>query len=135
MAWQSFIQGLRRLGRPGDADADLNDEVAQFIDASAREHMRRGLPRAAAERAARLEFVGVEAAKEDVRTSGWDGAIASFVRDIALGARAIRRNPTFAAVTCLTLALGIGANTAMFTVIDAVILRPLPYRQPSSLVL
>ena len=135
MTWQSLIHGLRRLWRPAEADAELRDEVAQFLEASAREQMQRGLSRAAAERAAKLEFGGVEAAKEGIRASGWDGAIAGFVRDFAGGVRAIRRNPTFAAVTCVTLALGIGANTAMFTVIDAVILRPLPYRQPSSLAL
>jgi predicted permease len=135
MSWASITEGLRRLFRRKEIDDELDDEVAQFLEASAREHMARGLSRADAERAARIEFGGVESAKENIRAAGWDGALDSFTRDVSGGVRALRRNPTFAAVTCLTLALGIGVNTAMFTVVNAVLLRPLPYARPASLAL
>lgn len=133
--WQSIADGIRRLLRPAAARTDLDDEVSQFLESAARDYMSRGLSRADAERAARVDFGGVEAAKDSVRESGWDGAVASFARDVIVGARGLRRAPTFAVVACLTLALGIGATTAMFTVIDAVILRPLPYADPGRLAL
>jgi len=135
MSWSSIREGLRRLFRRAQVDAELDDEVAQFLEASAREHVANGLSRDEAERLARIEFGGIESAKENVRGSGWESAIDSLARDVAGGIRALRRSPTFAAVTCLTLALGIGANTAMFTVVNAVLLRPLPYSSPAALAL
>src|ERR1044072_6988207 len=103
MALRAVTQGLRRLLHPRAADRDLDDEVAQYIAASADEYVRSGLSRERAERQARLDFLGVEAAKEDVRAFGWDGAVAGISRDVAYGLRGMRRNPGFHLVALTTI--------------------------------
>jgi putative ABC transport system permease protein len=118
-----------------ETDAELSDEIAQYIELAAQEHMRAGLPRDEAERRAHAEFGGVESAKEGVRAAGWDGALQSIGRDVGYAFRGLRRNPGFTVVALLTLMLGIGANTAMFSVVNAVLLRPLPYHEPERVAL
>jgi putative ABC transport system permease protein len=135
MGARTITQGLRRLFNPQAADRDLDDEIAQYIAAAAGEYVRGGMTPAEAGRRARMDFVGVEASKEAVRDAGWESSVDVVRRDVAFAVRTLRRNSALTAAAILTLALGIGAVTSMFTVLNAVILRPLPYREPDRLAL
>ncbi len=117
------------------AERRLDDELQAFIDESAADKMRAGVPPDEARRLARLELGGIEQAKERVRTYRHGGWLDEVGRDARYGARMCARNPAFSLVIIMTLALGIGANTAIFSVIDALMLRWLPVPHPEELAL
>ena len=112
----------------------MDAEFQAHLEAYADDLVRRGLDRAEAERRARLEFGGVSVTKEDCRQAWGLRGLDELRADVRLTLRTLRHNPGFAAVAILSLALGIGANTAIFGLLDAVILRLLPVRDPTSLV-
>lgn len=116
-------------------DAELEEEIAFDLAAEAEERVRSGVPREEAERASRRDFGNVLMRKEDVREIwGWMW-LQRFGQDLRYGWRTWRKNPLFVAMAVLSLALGIGANTAIFSVMDAVMLRALPVRDPGQLVI
>jgi len=132
---RTIRDGLRTLFRREAVERELDDEVQHYLGLATEAHVRAGMTPEAAARAARLEMGGVESTKDRVRSGGWETHVETVWRDVRYALRAIRRNPGFAAIVILTLALGTGANTVMFSVVNAVMLRPLPYHDAPRLVL
>ena len=130
-----FRSFLASLGHRARLEREMDAELRFHLEARASDLERAGLPRAEAKRRARLEFGSVEGYKEDCREARglrWPDELR---QDLRFALRGLRRNPGFAAVAVLTLALGIGVNTAMLTVAESVLRRPLPYRDPARLVM
>ncbi len=125
--WRQFTHGLRILGNRKAADQEIADEVDHYLDEATAAFIARGLTPNEARRAARLELGGTTALREQVRGYGWENRIDTFFADLRYAVRGLGGNPGFTAVSIFTLALGIGASTAIFSVVDAVLLRALPY--------
>ena len=123
--------GLRSLFRKEQVNRELDEELRSYFEMAAEEKMKDGLSRKEALRAVRLERGSPEVSKEIVRSGGWESVVETCWQDLRFALRRLRMAPAFTAATALTLALGIGATTSIFTLVHAVLLKSLPVAKPS----
>src|SRR5437899_7483442 len=124
---------LRSLFRWAQADQEVDDELRDHLERKTEEYVAQGMTQEEAHRHARLDLGGIEQTKEKCRDERRVNWIQDLIQDLRFGLRTAHKSPGFTTVVLVTLALGIGANTAIFTLIDAVMLKPLPVANPKQL--
>ncbi|MCG6990092.1 MAG: permease prefix domain 1-containing protein [Gemmatimonadetes bacterium] len=129
-----LARGLRALFRPRQADGDVAAEVRDYLERATAAHLARGLSPREARRAARLEVGDVGVVREQVRASGWGHGIETTAADVLHTLRRLSGSPTFTVTAVATLAVGIGASTAVFSVASPMLLEPLPFPHARRLV-
>jgi predicted permease len=129
-----LLYRLRALFRRSTLETELNDELRFHFDHEVEKYRKQGMTEQEAKRRARLAFGGHEQVKEDCREARGTGFIETSLQDLRYALRQLWSNPSFAIVIILTLALSIGANSAIFSVISSVLLKSLPYPQPERIV-
>ena len=134
MKFRALVSRLAAIGRKGRLDRELDAEVLAHLELAERDALAAGLSPEEARRAARQRFGGVEQMKEDHRDQRGVRWLENLFQDFRYGLTSLRRDRLFAVVAIGVLALGIGANTAMFSLVDAVLFKPLPFPHPDRIV-
>ena len=134
MVFRSVSLGIKSLFRPAKRNAEIEAEVRSFFESAVAHKMQQGMSRDDADRTARVEMGSAEIVRHKVSAVGWESQVESLWKDTSYGFRQILRSPGVSIVAILSLTLGIGANTAIFTVIDDLLLKQLPVRDPRMLV-
>ncbi|MGH9451292.1 MAG: ABC transporter permease, partial [Terriglobia bacterium] len=131
--WERLMRWYQRLFRRARTEKQLDAELRFHVEQQIADYVATGITPEEARRRARLEFGGLDQVKEKCRDVGAARFIETLIQDVRYGLRQLRRNPGFTTVAVITLALGMGANTAIFSVIDAVMLQMLPVEKPGEL--
>ena len=131
--WRNISTGVRTLLHRADTERDLEDELRHYYSSAVDAYVSSGLSPVDAARRVRTEMGSMEAAKDVVRGGHWEALVDGVVRDVGYAFRTLRRAPVFTVVAILTLALGIGSSTAVFSAAASVLLRGLPYRESGRL--
>ncbi len=125
--WRQLTRGLRALTDRSATDQDIDDEVQHYLDQAIAAHVANGLSQEEALRTARLELGNALSVREQVRGYGWENGIETLLSDLRYAGRRLRAEPGFTIVTVLTVALGVGAVTAIFSAVNPILFEPLPY--------
>ena len=125
--WHQLIVGIRSLVSPSSRNRDLADEVQQYLEEATAALVASGLSPEEAKRTARRQMGSTAVVQEQLRSFGWENSIRSFAADLRYALRQLRCNAGFTAVGAITLALGIGACTAIFSAVNPILFEPLPY--------
>jgi putative ABC transport system permease protein len=129
--WRQLTRGLRVLANRRTTDQDVADEVQHFLEQAAAALVESGLSPDEARRAARMQLGNATVVREQVCSYGWENFVATLFADLRYAARRLHSNPGFTAVVAITLALGIGASTAIFSAVNPILFEPLPYPHAS----
>src|ERR1700679_2479787 len=130
MMLRNLIAGVRALRRPDNRNAQIEEELKSFFDASVEHKIQSGMTPERAQQATRIEIGSGEMVRHKVWSAGWESGVDNLLREVRFAARRMRNSPGFAITAVLMLAFGIGATTAIFSVVDGVLLGPLPFPQP-----
>jgi hypothetical protein len=135
MNWfTNFARGIAALFHRQHVERELDEELQAYLDASAVHKQRNGMTQEEARRAASVELGSANSVKHQVWSSRWESTFEGILQDLRVSVRTLAKSRGFTAVALISLALGIGGNTAIFTLINQVLLRNLPVRDPQQLV-